>query len=64
MVAKQFIFNWSYDRQMKSGKEAESEKELKTEARKKELLFGKEYKHNKEREDSLLFVEKTERKIR
>jgi hypothetical protein len=33
MVVKQFIFNWSYDRQMKPGKEAETEKEPETEAK-------------------------------
>jgi hypothetical protein len=45
---------------MKSGKEAESEKALETEARER---IVQKYKHDKEREDTLLFGEKAEHNI-
>ncbi len=65
MVVKQFIFNWSYVRQMKSGKEAESEKELETGAKEKNHhCLVQEFKHDKERENSLLFGERAEHNIR
>jgi hypothetical protein len=54
MVAKQLIFNLSYDHQVKSGKKAESEKELESEAKEKILrCLVQEFKHDKERENSL-----------
>jgi hypothetical protein len=51
VIEKQFIFNCSYDHQMKSGKEAESEKELETEAKENNhCCLVQEFKHDKERE--------------
>ncbi len=49
---------------MKSGKEAEHEKELETEAKEKNhRCLVEEFKHGKERENSLLFGEKAEHNI-